>query len=387
VDVATGTVTLLADGTAHGNLPGVPADASVFEEPTSLEADWARGLLHVGDGAADPLLNDALGAVYAFDVRAGTLRVEAASSTIILPAGLSLSPDGRLLVADAGGEVDGSYYTPVVLSIDLTQPADDNAEIVSTGFNLGLASEDYGTLDGLVVDETGQAFLADSGFWEETPVGSGTWVALVDPRVLRLPPVPAGANLDALLVRDVPELVVPHDAAIVPPFRIDSVTPARVPATAPPGCGGVITILVYGVGLVPALDYDLGPNLTVVASRFVDGAARGTAIELDVIPSGGIGLFAVTATHPFGGTATLASAAEIVAVGPADDASLPPCSSLGDASCDGIVDGVDLAILGMHFGQVACRDIGFLNDADFTDDDRIDGDDLAILGTFFGTRP
>ena len=64
-----------------------------------------------------------------------------------------------------------------------------------------------------------------------------------------------------------------------------------------------------------------------------------------------------------------------------------PCSVEGDADCDGLIDGVDLAILGMHFGADICDVVRFFEDADFNDDDVIDGSDLAALATFFGTMP
>jgi hypothetical protein len=160
-----------------------------------------------------------------------------------------------------------------------------------------------------------------------------------------------------------------------------------MPAVAPPGCDGTVSLVVHGSDLVPALDFDLGPGLVVQAARFVPGSPRGSQVELLLSPTGALGSFDVSASHPFGGSATLRSAGEVVDAGPLSGSDGPPCSARGDATCDGAVDGVDLAVLGMHFGQTSCRDIGFLNDADFTDDDRIDGDDLAVLATFFGTRP
>jgi hypothetical protein len=237
------------------------------------------------------------------------------------------------------------------------------------------------------VDSTGRAYLADAGLWELDDSDPPQLVPVVLPRVFQLPFGNPPDRVLGVIERDVFEFLVPYDVAVLPPFRIDSIAPTELPDVAPTGCGGTVTLVVHGSDLSPALDFDLGPGLSVVSARFVPGAQHGTQIELTLAPTGALGSFDVAATHPFGSSALLPAAGEVIDVGPATGSPGPPCSSRGDADCNGFVDGVDLALLGMHFGQTFCRDIGFLNDVDFTDDDRIDGDDLAVLATFFGASP
>lgn len=382
VDVSTGAVSVLADGTNRGTMEGFQAGTSAFDEPMGVAYDWSRDVVWVSDTVASPLAFASSGAIYRVDAETGFVSVASAAQDLDVPNGIDVLRDGRVAILERG-----SFDSfPAVL---VMQPGGDpefNVETLSTGWQEGIDSGLYGFLEGISVGPSGDVFLADSG--ELADDGMGGVVVVSPPRIFRFDPLVLGGSDRAVagIVNDAAELAFPTGVAAGPAFEITGLSPAEIPDVAPTGCAGNVDVLVTGFGLVPALDLDLGPHLSVTSVEVASDADFGTQLLVRATPTGSNGSVTVSATHPFGGSSSLADAAEVIDVGAAPGSPGPPCSDRGDANCDGVVDGIDLAILGMHFGESFCANLTFDNDADFNDDDAIDGEDLAILATFFGIR-
>ena len=58
----------------------------------------------------------------------------------------------------------------------------------------------------------------------------------------------------------------------------------------------------------------------------------------------------------------------------------PPCSCPGDATCDGIVDGEDLALVLIYWGHIDATK----RQGDIDGDGRVDGADLTMLFSYWG---
>jgi hypothetical protein len=158
------------------------------------------------------------------------------------------------------------------------------------------------------------------------------------------------------------------------------------------------TLALSGTNLTETTAFDFGAQVAVGVPVLAAGTGPGTRVDLDATPVPGTGLPAappgcaaggvsldLAALSAFGSGRTLTDA--LTAYDAVSYVPRPPCSTRGDASCDGIVDGVDLAALGMAYASSICDGAPYDEDADFNDDGLVDGMDLAVLATFFGSRP
>jgi len=195
----------------------------------------------------------------------------------------------------------------------------------------------------------------------------------------------SNSGTNGVLVNESDQWVTPVSGGFVPIPTATVVTPTLI--TRP------TNVIIEGLNLHPDLILDFGTGIAVSSVDFAPGYPIGTAIQAlltptsgAVVPAGCAGFVDLTLDHPFGGSSTRPDAIELRGntggIVPA-----PPFSTRGDANRDGIVDGLDLAILGRYFGSAYCDGFGFWNDADFDNNDLIDGTDLARLAAYFGTRP
>jgi hypothetical protein len=368
VDETTGALSLLSDGTVH-DLPD-PSIESAFDDPVGVAWDAVTGLLYVADLTANPLGLFGAGAVFSVNPASGAVSLAGTSDGDFLAlTAITVRPDGTPLVLDAV-QSDSIVWSIDTAASDLSA----NHAIVTGGIQ-------YALIEGLAVDAADQLWLVDSGEWDPT-----TMTFVVPPAVWRVDGSDPNTATNGRVVNDSLDLVTPVSIDDVGAFRVDRVTPSDVPPL-PGGCAGggaTVDLVVEGEGLFPGMIWDLSASVAVNATSFADAAATGAVIGLNVTPAPAlVGPVDLRTEHPFNGFMTLASAVTFNGTTPG----APPCSTRGDASCDDIVDGIDLAILGMHFGERRCVDATFVDDADFNDDDAIDGGDLSILATFFGTRP
>jgi sugar lactone lactonase YvrE len=372
VDPSTNAVTLLSDGRLHEAMPGVPAGASAFEEPWDVVYSPVTRTLYVADGFADPLgLGGYRGAVLAVDAATGFVRTVAADRDFLGPSDLAVTRDGSLMVLDLQVLGGSTVWRVDVRDGDVR----NNHELVTTG-------EQYGAPIDIAIDGAGRLFLLDIGVYD---VPNDRWIDR--PGVYRVDSGSADPETNGVLVNDSGDFLSPISLEQVPRFQLDAIVPARVPPR-PAACAAVpLQLEVRGSGLFPGLDLAFTPRLTIASEAFGDSSWSGDRLLLEVLPTPGAdGTFDLGADWPFDGSDVL-SRALTLDPGFSSEVPLPPCSRRGDANCDGVVDGIDLGILGRSFGAEFCTPPRFVNDADFTDDDVIDGADLAILAAFFGTRP
>lgn len=373
VDVATGQVTLISDGTLHGSMPAIGDGESAFDDPTWVAHDPIRDVLYVADVNADPLGFSYFGALYRVSLADGRVDLVSSSSDFLFLTGLATyASTGDVLATDKDDAAPGNT---VVFQFDLGNPDPE--------FNVSVRSGgQYSLLEDVGLDWFGNPFLGDSGEWDPMAMDF-----LEPPRIFRIDPLESNPALNAIVVSESVELVLPIAVAALSPISVDRVDPAQIPSVPPGGCDGAVTVTVLGANLSPALALDFGPDVVVNSVEFEPGVRLGSTLRVSLSPVGApTGTVDLTATHPWGMTDTLSSALEMVDTGMGPGMPGAPCSDEGDATCDGAIDGVDLAVLGMHFGARYCSGTNFLNDADFDDDNDIDGEDLAILATFFGTR-
>lgn len=359
---------LLSDGTDHGPMPGVGATA--FEDPAGVAYDPVRDVLYVADAFADPLGQDYIGAVYSVDPVTGRVETVSSAFEFLALTGMAVRSDGTPLALDALRD------DPVVFEID---PANTDPE---NNFTFLTRGTQYALLEDLAVDETDRLFVVDSGEWNDVTMSFD-----IPPGLFRVDEANTDPETNGVLVNESVELALPVGLAAVPVPKVASVSPRdiSVPTVA----------LVRGHGLSPAVEFDFGPNVTVSDVQLVNPPFFGTDLEMLLTPGGTLpqvppGCAAgesadLVTLGPFGSTRTLLDV--VVLTDATGYTPRAPCSDRGDANCDGLIDGVDLAILGMRFGAGICDIDLFHEDADFTDDGMIDGDDLAILATFFGSRP
>jgi hypothetical protein len=348
-------------------MAGYTSSESAFVSPEGLAYDVPRGRLYVVDPEADPAGAGYTGAVYRVDVSSG--RVDLVSSAIdyFNLRDLVVRADGTLLVVDA------YFGEPVLWAVDPdATPTNANYRELSWG-------DQYEHLIDVDVDGEDRVYVLDKGRFNVT---TRTWE--VRPRVFRVEEAIADPDRNGVLIHqdDVMDNIL--SIVAVPALRIDTVEPSLIPPR-PVDCGA-LSLVVTGSGLTPGLTWDLGPDVTIIDARWRPIPGSAPSILLEIQPAPGLeGALTLTATHPFGGQATRPMAVTFQGAAPPAPPRAP-CSTRGDADCSGNVDGVDLAILGQSFGKSRCDSVGFVEDADFDDDDEIDGMDLAILATFFGAR-
>jgi DNA-binding beta-propeller fold protein YncE len=366
VDPGTGALSLLSDGRNH-DVPGLDPALPAFQDPIGVAWDPVRELLYVADFSADGD-NDAFfnGTLFSLDLATGQLRVVSAYWNFAAPTGVAVRPDGRPLVVDAVQD-DSAVFEIDLSATDLT----DNVTFVTSG-------SQYSLLEGVAVDETDALWVVDIGEFDDV---SGTFV--VPPGVYGVDESQRGIDPDFDLSNAVPVLEwVDGLDTILSPVSIAAVPVAEVESISPRAVTSPTLVLVSGRNLHPGIDFDFGGAVVVSAVAAVPGRPPGTAVEMTLTPQGGADCSpALIARHPFGGGLTLEDAISL-ASSPG-----PPFSAFGDANRDGLVDGLDLGVLGRAFGSGACEPAVFANDADFNNDDLIDGLDLVILMTYFGTRP
>jgi hypothetical protein len=389
LDVATGIATVLADGTVHGSMPGIPSGESAFDEPTALAYDASRRVLYVVDRFADPLNLDATndlgaGTLYAVDLGTGSLRVVSSSAVeFVNLVAATVRPGGDVLIVDSLviPPPPELAVSSAIWTVDVDDPDPRfNFDLLTLGDDSAPPNQ-YGELKDVVVDAAERVFVLDFGLYDDD---LGEFVVV--PRILRVDEMSADIAHNGVIVSEPFEFISPISLDVVPAFRVDRVTPSLVPAR-PLECATVpVELVIAGSGLVPGMTYDLGPSAQVVAAEYL-ASGSGAAIVLEVLPVPPTfgGTLDLTVTHSFGETTTYPGVVSF-AGGNSGESPAPPFSTRGDASRDGQVDGIDLAMLGMHFGTEYCDGDLFLNDVDFNDDDVIDGRDLAVLAVYFGAR-
>ncbi|MEM7246489.1 MAG: hypothetical protein AAF533_14150 [Acidobacteriota bacterium] len=190
IDTTTGAPSLLADGTLHSPLAGVPDGASVFVDPVSLA--WASpDELVVVDRLADPLGLGHQGAVFHVDVTTGEVELLASHAAFVDLRSVTALPDGRVIA------VDGLAGDSIVWQVE-PAPSDPatNALALST-------SEHYQQLSSVASDESGRIYLTDLGLFD-APTGR----FLIRPSLWRL-----GAGGE-------PELLHRSDSGLITPIGL-----------------------------------------------------------------------------------------------------------------------------------------------------------------------
>lgn len=351
------TPALLSDGTSNDTPPAV----SAFGNPLGIAYDPVTDSIYVVDSCASPV--NLLGSVFRVDPTTG--RVTFVSSTLdyLNLISIDVRADGTPLVVDQG-DISGDS---VVWIVDLAA-ADKTANTTAlTG------GTQYSQIQDVAVDASDRVYLVD---WGEFNTTTNTFDIL--PAIWRVDESIADPDTNGVLVNQSTDLLTPVGIAVVPVPVATRLTPSTISAPT--------NVLIEGSNLYPGVTLDFGPNVAVSSVTDAAGRAPGTAIQVlvtpTILPTTCRDPHDLTLDHPFGGRSTLASA--LVVEGAI--ARVPPRSDRGDANADGIVDGLDLAILGMHFGADICDGPAFVNDADFTDNDIIDGQDLAVLAAYFGVR-
>lgn len=366
VDTATGALTLISDGTNHDvrNLdPSEPA----FQDPIGVAWDASTGLLYVADFSADGD-NDGFfnGTVFSLDPATGAVRVVSAYWNFVAPTGVVVRPNGRPLVVDAVQD-DSVLFEIDLAATDIT----DNVNFITSGIQ-------YSLLEGATVDSADNVYVVDIGEYDDV---GGEFV--VPPGVYRVDESQRGVDPDFDLDNQVPIVsYVDGVDTILSPVNVLAVPVPEVTSITPRSVTGPTSVTLEGAFLHPGLDLDFGGAVAVADLAFAPGRTVGTSLTATLTPLGGADCApSLFANHPFGDGVELADA-----INTASDPGLP-FSIFGDANRDGIVDGLDLGILGRSFGAGICETALFLNDADFNNDDLIDGLDLSILMTYFGARP
>jgi sugar lactone lactonase YvrE len=361
---------LLADGSNH---PFSPIFPSVFGDPIDVAYDPGSGLVYVADLCGSPL--NYSGSVYTVDPADGRVALVSSMPEYVYLVGLALRPAAGggtdVLVVDAGLDTDQS----VVWKVD---PSNPDPETNGTRLSFGTQ---YSQLQGITVDATGKIFVVD---WGEYDDASQSFIE--PPAVFSIDESIPTPTTNAVLVNDTTLFVTPIAACIVPVPTVTRIVPSAI--------AGPASITIEGTSLSPGMTIDFGPDIAVGTVDYAPGVPVGTALQVLVTPLGGgivpqgcsAPTFDLTITQPFGGTTTM-TAALAASGGTGGITPLPPASTRGDATGDGFVDGMDLAILGQHFGRSYCDGLVFENDADFNNDDIIDGMDLDILASYFGTTP
>lgn len=369
IDTATCTApcmpTVLSDGTVHAFPPTV---LTAFEEPLGIAYDPVRSRIYVADACASQ--RGHLGSLLWISPSTGRVSLSSTTAQFESPLSVDVRPDGTPLMVDQGTAVGDS----TVWRIDVTNL---NPEANATQFTGGTQ---YSAIQDVVVDGANRIFLVD---WGEYDSGTNTYIA--PPAIWRVDETNANPATNGVLVNESVEFLTPVAGAAVPVPVATSMTPSII--------SGPTNVIIEGANLHAGLLVDLGPNVAVSSVDLAPGYPVGAAIQAVVAPIGGAvipvgcgGELNLTLEHPFGGQGVLPNAGQLDA-GSGGISPAPPFSTRGDANRDGIVDGLDLAILGLHFGAEYCDGLAFANDADFNDDDLIDGADLARLTSYFGTRP
>src|SRR6185295_14244745 len=215
-----------------------------------------------------------------------------------------------------------------------------------------------------------RVFLVDSGKFNQA-----TQSYDIPPRVYRVDETNTNPGTNGVVVNESLDLVTPLSAAAVA---------VPVPASiAPTVIAAPTTCVLRGDGMHPGLGFDFGPNLAVSNVTVAGGFPLETAVAMTLTPAGGTGIVppgcpggstaSLTVTNPFGGSGTLSGAVQVGDTGGIVPG--PPCSRFGDANCDGVVDGLDLGLLGRAYVAHYCDGLRFINNADFDDNDIIDGAD------------
>ena len=369
IDTATCTApcapTLLSDGTQHPFSATIP---TVFGEPLGIAYDPVRDRIYVADSCASVL--GWAGSLYSVNPASGRVALISSTDRFVSLISVGVRPDGTPLIADQGAVAGDS----LVWTIDLanTDPEANAAELT--------AGTQYSVIQDVAVDASNTVYLVD---WGDYDLSTNTYIA--PPAIWRVDETNTNPGTNGVLVNDSSEWYTPVSGALVPIPVATSMTPSVIT--------GPMNVVIQGTNLNSSLILDLGPGIAVSNVDNAPGYPVGTAIQAvltplssAVVPFGCAGALDLELTQPFGGSGILPNAGTLVAntggIFPA-----APFSTRGDANRDGIVDGLDLAILGLHFGAAYCDGFAFWNDADFNDDDLIDGSDLARLAAYFGTRP
>jgi hypothetical protein len=357
--------TLVSDGRLH---PFGPTVRSAFEEPLGIAYDPVRDRIYVADACASPL--GWAGSLYSVVPSSGRVALVASQDRFYSLISVETRPDGTPLIVDQGVAAGDS----VVWTVDLSNPDPETNTVELT------AGTQYSMIQDVSVDAADNVYIVD---WGDYDSASGTYI--VPPGIYTIDPTDPDPDTNGVLLNESVEWITPVAGAVVNVPTTNGVAPTTIT--------GPTNVIIQGANLNPSVLLDFGAGIAVSSVDFAPGYPLGTAIQAlltptngGIVPAGCSGFQDLTVTHPFGGSSTRTNAVELIGntggIVPA-----APYSRLGDANRDGIVDGLDLAILGLHFGSTYCEGFAFWNDADFDDNDLIDGQDLARLVAYFGTRP
>lgn len=316
VDVSTGAVRLVSDGTLSADGPPPGGAASWFEDPAAV-AVGADAKLHVLDSQADPLALGQRGAVFEVDVATGRLRLVAASAQFRSPAFLAALPDGSLVVSDQMAQPVADGSRGALFRVD---PAGlDPTQAVTV-----LATHPrFRGPRGLGTAPDGSVFVADP-FADAQSLGMiGTvfrWIPGVGTQV-----VTQSASFSALASAR----VAPPRA---PPPRLDAVAPVSLEQ------GQTATLVLDGAGFAEPPEVRLGdPDLTIASVRFVS-ASRAEA-DVSVAATAVVGSRDVALVNPDLQPATLLAGLSVAAAARPEVTACAPGEGIQGTALDVLVTG------------------------------------------------
>jgi hypothetical protein len=364
VDAATGQVSLVADGTNYtGIFPDINEDGlpepSVFLDPWAVAADpMDPSSVFVIDTLADPLDEETAGAVFRVWLSTGEVEVVTTDPRFFLlnDVAWSTTQDG-LLVLDSGpalgdpnegGAIFLVRYDPVggtwVTSVWADPPV-------------------FKYASGIVVDDQDSVFVVD---FDADPFSTGAYGAVWQ--------LPAADPNNPLVASSGPDFYAIVAAAAVPRSGWPSADAVSVPVF----CNNRdVTLQITGSSFDPGAAVGGDGSVEVRSYRWIGPGAMEAVVfaSCDVLA----GSYTLRVVNPGGLTDPVP-----VGVDPGMGGG-PPRSPVGDINADLLVDGLDLAQIGIAFGgRGGCCDPGFEEDADLNDDGRVDGLDVAVLAASFG---
>ena len=363
------SVSTLSDGRLH---PFGPAVNTTFEDPVGVAYDKFLNVLYVVD-LNSPSAVGLPSSVYSVNITTGRVTLTAANDAWTALVAVDVLPDGSPVVTDTGIAVGDSS----VWKIDTAGTYDANATEVTGGTQ-------YSYIEDTAVDpQSGRLYIVDSGEYDPA---TSTFIA--PPRIFGVDPADPNPGTNAQLINESSALVNPIAGVFVPRPIASGVSPSLISAPT--------NVIISGENLFPWTTLNFGPRIAVSSVDWDPGQTHGLGLQAVLTPTSqaivpqGCGASAgadLDTTNPFDSIATLVAAVQVKGGNGGITPQLP-ASAKGDATndADGLVDGLDLAILGRAFGAVYCDGLTFANNADFNNDDVIDGGDLAILATWFGTR-
>jgi len=364
VDPETGRVSLVSDGSFfNGNLPDYDGDTvpdpSVFWDPWAITQDPNDpGFVYLLDISADPTEQFYIGAVFRVSLANGLVDTVASDARFDFLTDIAWWDRlGALLVLDATSDVPPA---PVAYQVSIgsvepwAQPA---------GWSYPV---------GIFTSEPGEAYVVDSdanplnlGDPDPPPIGPGAAFRLEDSNPDN-PPV-VNSSLDYIYLWG--------GASI--PVLIPEIDPAGLSPLCCTTTEKVISIL--GTGFDQNARVTTDDQIEILSTTWVDLTRIDIRVRVDCLAAEGP--HDIRVTNP-----NMTTDVTVLDVFFNPSVNIPPVSPVGDINLDLLIDGLDLADLGLAFGANACTDPTFDNDADLNDDGVVDGLDLTVFAPSFGTR-